>query len=223
MILRRIAFLTISLLTLASALPAKADGTFQAWYQNTIWYRLNPHWSIGNYLDLRVNDAIDDVHTWMVSPRIRYDVNPNLQLQFNTTWVDAFNAENTRLVDSFRLELEANPTFPLTSQLTFSMRNRFEWRWMEGNEDFNTRIRTRPQLEWFVSKTGVFRGFFANYEMIWDFDQERMSETRLVPFGLIFRPTEKLDLRLSYLWRQTVGRAGWYDYHAVVMAATLNF
>jgi hypothetical protein len=223
MIVRRILFWITSLLLLTATAPARADDTFQAWYQTTVWWRLDPKWSIGNYGDLRVNDGVDDVYAWIVSPRLRYDVNPHLQLQLNTSWVDAFNADNSRAIDSFRLELEANPILPLTEQLTFSMRNRFEWRWIEGNEEFNTRLRVRPQLDWLLRSKGLFRGFFANHETFWDFDQNRITETRFVPFGVILRPTQDVELRVSYLWRQTVGADGWYGYHAAVMAATINF
>ncbi|HYF34718.1 MAG TPA: DUF2490 domain-containing protein [Prosthecobacter sp.] len=221
---RRVAALLTSILLLAASLPARGnDDTFQAWYQTTVWHRINSRWSVGTYLDLRVNDGIDDVHTWIVSPRLRYDVNPNLQLQVNTSRVEAFNAENIRPVDSFRLEIEANPTLPLAKSLIFSMRNRFEWRWIEGGAEFNTRLRIRPQLDWLVRSEGLFRGFFANHETFWDFDQHRITETRFVPFGLILKPADAVELRISYLWRQTAGRSGWYGYHAAVAAATISF
>jgi hypothetical protein len=201
----------------------RAEDTFQSWYQTTVWYRINPGWSAGVYGDLRVTDGIDEVYAHIVSPRLRYDVNPHLQLQLNTSWVESFNAENTLPVDSFRLEFEANPSLPLGGGVTLSLRNRFEWRWIEGGQQYNTRIRLRPQLEWLLRKEGFFRGFFANHETFWDFDRHRITETRLVPFGAILRPSEKVDLRLSYLWRQTAGRSGWYGYHAAVASVTFNF
>lgn len=216
-------YLFFTLFFLAGAAPTRADDTFQAWYQTTVWWRINSDWSLGNYADLRVTDGVDEVYAWLMSPRLRYDVNPNLQLQLNTSWVDSFNAENTTPTDSFRLELEANPIIPLTKELTFSMRNRFEWRWIEGNQQYNTRLRVRPQLEWILQSKGLFRGFFANHETFWDFDQHRITETRFVPFGVILKPADNVELRVSYLWRQTVGRSGWYGYHAAVAAATINF
>jgi hypothetical protein len=201
----------------------RAEDTFQSWYQTTVWHHIHSGWNVGFYGDLRVTDGIDEVYAWIASPRLRYDVNSHLQLQLNTSWVDAFNPENTTPTDSFRLELEANPIFPLGENVIFSMRNRFEWRWIEGGQQYNTRIRIRPQFDWLLRKEGFFRGFFANHETFWDFDQHRITETRFVPFGMIFKPADKVELRLSYLWRQTAGRSGWYGYHAAVAAATITF
>lgn len=223
--MRRICVLLSFLILLAVTPVVKAneDDTFQTWYQAMIWWRVDPSWSLGVYGDLRVTDGFGDVYAHFVSPRIRYDVNKNLQLQMNASWIDAFNADATVPIDSFRLEFEANPILPLSDHLVFSMRNRFEWRWIEGDVDYNTRLRVRPQLDWLIRKQGLFRGFFINYETFWDFDQSRITETRLVPFGVILKPTDQLELRLSYLWRQTVGADGWYGYHGAVATATFTF
>lgn len=202
---------------------ARADDTVQAWYQTTLWHRLNSEWSVGSYFDLRLNDGFDDVHTWMISPRVRYDVNRYFQLQLNTSWLESENAEQTDRTDAFRLELEANPTIPLSDQFVFSMRNRFEWRWLDGYEQYNTRIRIRPQLDWILHKQGLFRGFFANNEVFWDLEKDDVTENRLTPFGIILRPADNLDLRLYYLWRHTSGKHEWIDYHALGVNATFTF
>ena len=201
---------------------AHAEG-FQGWYQNTVWLRLNEKWSVGNYVDLRVDDAVSDVHTWMVSPRVRYDLDKVWQLQLNTSFLEAYNADETSRPDWFRLEFEVNPTVPLNESFVFSMRNRFEWRWRDGDADQGFRIRIRPQLDWLLNKEGLFRGFYANNEAFYDFDADRFTENRLIPFGVILRPRQNVDLRLYYLWRHTLGRTEWRDYHGLGVIATVNF
>lgn len=218
----RLLVLVAGILTQTSS-GARADDQAQAWYQSQIFYRLSPHWSVGNYAEARLNDGVGELHTWMISPRVRYDLTSHLQLQFNTSWVEAFNAPQTRKVDSFRLEVEVNPRLELTRDLQFSMRNRFEWRWMEGGEDYNTRARIRPQLDWTISRTGLFRGLYANNEVIYDFDLDRVTENRLVPLGVVLRPSEALEVRVFHMWRRTLGGNTWFDYHAVGVMASLNF
>jgi len=88
---------------MASLVPARAGDQLQGWYQTTVWLRLNEQWSVGNYTEARVNDGLGEIHTWLVSPRVRYDVNPNLQLQLNTTWHEALNEPQTGSVDAFRI------------------------------------------------------------------------------------------------------------------------
>ncbi len=210
------------LLALLTAALAHAEG-FQGWYQNTVWLRLNERWSVGNYLDFRVDDGINGVHTYLVGPRVRYDLNKTWQLQLNTTFVEGLSADETSRPNWFRLEFEANPTVPLGESFVFSMRNRFEWRWRDGDADYGDRIRIRPQLDWVLHKEGFFRGFFANNEFFYDFDADRFTENRLIPFGVILRPHQSVDLRMYYLWRHTRGRTEWRDYSVIGAIATVSF
>lgn len=222
--MRFAALLLFLLAFFSTAVPrARAEHDFQAWYQSTVWWRLNQAWTLGHYTDFRLHDATGDTVTSILSPRIRYDLHPRLQLQLNTSWVEAYNPEGTRKRDSFRIEFEANPNFPLGHNITFSLRNRFEWRWIDAAAEFNTRLRFRPQIEWLPFKSGFFRGFFINNETIYDLDQERVTDNRLVPLGLIFHPAKGTDVRLYYIWRHAAGRQQWFEQHVAAIAMTLNF
>ena len=206
----------------AAIAPGRAD-QLQGWYQNTIWKRLNDQWSVGNYAEARVNDGLGDLHTWILSPRVRYDLHPRLQLQLNTTWVEALNGPQTRSVDSFRLEFEANPNVKLYESVEYSMRNRFEWRRLDNGDAFTTRIRMRPQFDWVMARSGVFRGLYANNEVFYDFTQGRITENRLIPLGAVFRPSPELELRVFHLWRRTLAGTQWFDYQALGVLATYTF
>lgn len=198
-----------------------AEGT-QAWYQNTIWLRLDEKWSVGNDLHLRADDGVGRIHTWIASPRVRYDLSPTWQLQANVSVLEAYNADETAILDWTRFEFEVNPTFRLSDSLTLSFRDRFEWRWRHGG-DYSTRIRIRPQLDWTLRKEGLFRGLYANNEVFYDFTQDRVTENRLTPLGVLLRPNNHLDLRLFYLWRSTRGGQGWRNYHGLGVQAALNY
>jgi hypothetical protein len=198
-----------------------AEGT-QAWYQNTIWLRLDEKWSVGNDLHLRADDGVGRIHTWIASPRVRYDLSPTWQLQANVSVLEAYNADETAILDWTRFEFEVNPTFRLSDSLTLSFRDRFEWRWRHGG-DYSTRIRIRPQLDWTLRKEGLFRGLYANNEVFYDFTQDRVTENRLTPLGVLLRPNDHLDLRLFYLWRSTRGGQGWRNYHGLGVQAALNY
>lgn len=198
-----------------------AEGT-QAWYQNTIWLRLDEKWSVGNDLHLRADDGVGRIHTWIASPRVRYDLSPTWQLQANVSVLEAYNADETAILDWTRFEFEVNPTFRLSDSLTLSFRDRFEWRWRHGG-DYSTRIRLRPQLDWTLRKEGLFRGLYANNEVFYDFTQDRVTENRLTPLGVLLRPNDHLDLRLFYLWRSTRAGQGWRNYHGLGVQAALNY
>jgi len=59
--------------------------------------------------------------------------------------------------------------------------------------------------------------------VFFDFNQERVTENRLTPFGVMLRPSEHLDLRLFYLWRTTHGAREWRNYHGLGVLASLNY
>ena len=212
--------LFLALLTLLPSVLC-AEG-FQGWYQNAVWLRLNEKWSIGNDLHLRVDDSLGHVHTWIASPRVRYDLNSTWQLQANLSAVEADNADETAQVDWTRFEFEVNPTFRLNETLTLSFRDRFEWRWRHGG-DYSTRVRLRPQVDWTLHKEGLFRGVYANNELFYDFHQDRVTENRLTPFGVLLRPNDHLDVRLYALWRTTRGAHGWKNYEVLGVQAALNY
>lgn len=207
---------------LCSPAVARAD-TAQAWYQNTVLYRLNEQWSIGNYLDLRVTDAVGELATTMVSPRVRYDLNPHWSAQINTTWLEAQAADERGRTKFSRLEFELNPRYALANGLTFSARNRFELRWIEDTHGTNQRIRVRPQLDLRTPWAGPLHGVFANNETFYDFDQGRITENRLTPFGLVFKPSEAQEIRVYHLWRYTRIDRQWFDFQALGLMLNLNF
>ncbi len=214
--MRLLAFLTL--------LPAAllAEGT-QGWYQNTIWLQLDERWSVGNFIDLRFDDGVREISTWIVSPRVRYKLNPGLQLQVNASFLESYNADETRRSDWFRLEFELNPTFKLSESLTLTFRDRIEWRWRNWGTDYGYRIRVRPQLNWTINRTGLFRGFYVNNEIFYDFDKNHFTENRLTPLGLTLHPSERMELCLFYLWRTRRGATAWKNYHVFGASASFNY
>ena len=199
-----------------------AEGA-QGWYQHNLWVRLDERWSVGNYLDLRVDDGLRETHTWIASPRVRYDLHPDLQLQFNVSFLEAVNADETARPDWLRLEFEVNPTFRLAEGWTLSFRDRLEWRWRDGGDDYGFRIRVRPQLDWTLRTQGLFRGLYASNEVFYDFDRNRCTENRLIPLGVTLRPSDRVELRLFYLWRTTLGAQRWQNYHVLGALVAMNY
>jgi hypothetical protein len=212
----------LRLLALLLPFGLGAEG-FQGWYQNSVWLRLDEKWSIGNFIDLRADQGFGEIHSWIVSPRVRYAWDDTWQIQANLSVLEALNADETARADWIRLEFEVNPTFRLTDALTLSLRDRIEWRWREGGDDYAVRIRVRPQLDWILRREGWFRGLYANFETFYDFDQDRATEHRLTPFGIILRPWERGELRCYYIMRTVRARAGWRDYDGLGIGTVFNY
>jgi len=216
------AYWTLFFSALCASAPARAD-VAQVWYQNNVFWRLNEQWSIGNYLDLRVTDAVGELATTMFSPRVRYDLHPNWSAQVNTSWVEAQAANAQGRTEFLRLEFELNPHYVLTERLTFSARNRFELRWIEDVDDVNERIRVRPQFDLRTPWAGPVHGVYFNNETFYDFEQGKITENRLTPFGLVFKPTAALELRAYHLWRRTRQGHQWFNFQVLGVLANVSF
>jgi len=214
----------VRLLAFLVLLPAGllAEG-FQGWYQSSVWLRLDDKWSVGAFADLRADQGFGEIHTWILSPRVRYALNETWQLQANLSVLEALNPDETARADALRLEFEVNPTFRLGDTVTLSLRDRLEWRWREGGDDYAVRLRVRPQLDWTLRREGVFRGLYANLESFFDFEQKAYAEQRLVPLGLVFRPWEHGELRCYYILRTVRARVGWRDYDGLGVGTVFNY
>jgi hypothetical protein len=199
-----------------------AEG-FQGWYQHSVWLRLDEKWCVGNSADFRADDGVGEIHTWIVSPRVRYDLNSTWQLQANFSALQAFNADETASTRWLRFEFEANPTFRLSETIRLNLRDRIEWRWREGGDEYAVRFRLRPQVEWAPRREGTFRGLYANFETFYDFDQDRFTEHRLTPLGLVFRPWDHGELRCYYIVRTARGAHGWRDYDGIGFNTAFNY
>ncbi len=201
--------------------PLRSEG-FQGWYQLTAWHRLDERWNVGGFLFLRDDDAVGRMGGWTVSPRIRYDLSPVWQLQFNLSVLESVNTDETDRQQWLRPEFEANPTLPLGGALTLNVRNRLEFRFRDGHENTGVRLRIRPQLEWDCGP-GLLKNFFVSEEVIHDFDADSLTENRLTPLGVTLRASASTEVRLYYMWRHALGHDQWRDYHVAGVATSLSF
>ncbi len=81
----------------------------------------------------------------------------------------------------------------------------------------------RPQLDWTLRTQGLFRGLYASNEVFYDFDRHRCTENRLIPLGVTLRPSDRVELRLFYLWRTTLGAQRWRNYHVLGALVAMNY
>ena len=177
--------------------PALLADEWWAWTHLEIW-RQSP-WTAGLFMANRL-DFDDGAYVQLVSPRLKYELNP---------WLDAglglslLSIENTSTGDRYfqgRPEVELNPKFDLTRHLRLDWRNRMEWRLNEG-ENFTThRSRHRLQLGWTLPEpAGPLTRIFINNEWLIDLHRGEWSENRLVPLGLTFKTSSHTDLDLFYM------------------------
>jgi len=184
------------LIALFAASSAKAD-EWWAWTMLEVWH--HQPWTAGVFLVNRLDFDDGDI-VQMISPRVKYEALPWLDLGLN---LSLLSIENTATGDRYlqaRPEIEATPKFDLTEHLKLECRNRMEWRDNEGEEFTEHRSRHRLQLGWTLpDPVGPLTRVFVSNEWLIDLHKHEWSENRFVPAGFTFKVSGHTDLDLFYM------------------------
>jgi len=157
---------------------------------------------------MRLNHNAQDVSFYLMSPQLKFDFWKNLQLGLNYTHLNfkAFNAAAGREEFRFhhRLELEVNPHWDIGEHFKVSMRNRYEFRWIENIGSDRDRFRHRTNVEVPFKNVLPLQAIFANSEFFYDFVDHRYNENWTVPFGLKFKVNEHVNFSIFYMLQSRV-------------------
>lgn len=140
--------LSFMVVALASVVPASLDARddIQAWQWASLnFWQQGPH-SASLYLDHRLVDDLSTTGVWVGGPLYKYAAHEYLQLGLGFVYLDVKNLETGSWTYQLRPELEINPRFKISDDLSFHFRNRLEVRYIESQSGSNVRSRHRPHL-----------------------------------------------------------------------------
>jgi hypothetical protein len=193
------------LLALACGLvgsAAPAQETFQ--YRPAVNLRLiNPDpVGFNLYTEGRIaNDPSGD--GWHLSPRLVYNATDHLSFElhyrFQQSGLDPEPPDYEEWQDQHRVAVEVNPRFPLGTNLTLRVRNRYEHRWIEDSPSDN-RTRHRFELLWNTPNWGRVTSIYMMNEIFYDWDSLEFSQNRFFPLGVDVRLSRHLTWRTMYFW-----------------------
>lgn len=192
---------------LAIAQPASAN---EWWAWSFLEIYRQPPWMAGLFLGNRADDH-DGSYTQIVSPRLKYEALPWLDLGLGLSSLSIQHPASGIRYSQLRPEFEIDPHLQLSSHLRIDWRNRQEWR---HNDDLtfpaHDRTRHRLQLGWTLPRpVGPLTRLFASNEWLIDLHQRQWTENRLTPLGLTFKLSPKTELDCFYLLLQTKPQDTW--------------
>lgn len=200
--LRRLFYLCLALIP--SAAPAD-----EWWTWTMVEFVHAPPWKAGVFIGSRL-DREAGYTSHILSPRARYELLPWLDLGVGLSLLDIHSPQSDHSFLQVRPELELNPHFVLTPAWRLDMRNRFEWRWNEGQTFTTSRSRHRVQLAWtFPRPLGPWTRLFASHESLLDVHRQAWTEQRFIPLGITFKMAPKTDLDLFYMINSTHFERHW--------------
>lgn len=201
-------------LTAATALQGRDDIMMWNWLSLNLWQ--NDTHKVHAYFDNRIVDDLTEEKLWLGSLRYKFKARKNLQLGFGYTYIDVRTIKTDSWRDQQRLEFEVNPSFKLDDNWKLSLRNRMEVRFYEDRGDSSSRFRHRTQLSRPID-FGPFKSYYANVELFYLLDLEKVNEVRTIPVGSGIKLGENTKLNLFYMIqsKRTGNTSEWNHAHAL--------
>ena len=201
-------------LAAAASLQGRDDVMMWNWLSLNLWQ--NDSHKVHAYFDNRMVNDVTEEKLWLGSLRYKLKSHKNLQLGFGYTYLDVRNITTDSWAHQHRLEFEVNPKFKLDENWTLALRNRMEVRFIEDRDDSSSRFRHRLQLSRPVN-LGPFTSYYANVELFYLLDLDKVNEVRTIPLGTGIELSESTKLNLFYMIQsKRVGStSSWNHGHAL--------
>ncbi|MEN8662758.1 MAG: DUF2490 domain-containing protein [Lentimonas sp.] len=183
-------------LATAASLQGRDDIKMWNWLSLNLWQ--NDSHKVHAYFDNRMVDDLTEEKLWLGSLRYKFKAHKNLQLGFGYTYLDVRNVTTDSWTHQHRLEFEVNPKFKLDENWTLTVRNRMEVRYIEDRDDSSSRFRHRLQLSRPIN-LGPFTSYYANVELFYPLDLDKLNEVRTVPLGGGIQISESTKFNLFYM------------------------
>jgi len=217
------AFLLLAVMTRT----ASAGDDYQYWQQ----FSLKPYKSekvdFLIFSDSRFVSDAQALGLYFFSPRLTYHYSRNLDLGLNYTHIQSRRVNPSVTDESFnfqhRAEVEVNPQWQITDGMKLKMRNRVEFRWIEGRGSDNTRYRQRWTIDLPVKKAGFLKSVYVNSEFFYDAARRNINENRSVPLGLNFKLNDKTGVSVFWMIQSQKGRRDWSSNQILGTLFSLSF
>lgn len=158
-----------------------------------------------------------------LSENFAYQALPNLDLELHYSFFTAKSFANPRFRNRHRLELEVNPSAPITEALTVKWRNRLEWLKEQSDSKIYAILRHRTALALALEDWGRLTQVQMSDEVFYDFTANKISQNRFIPLRLSFNTNCNGNLDLYYMLRSvfSFGLDRWH--HSCVLGSELSF
>jgi len=158
---------------------------------------------------------------YLFSPRVKYKLNENLNLQINSTYLKGLG-KNGDYITQYRFEPEINPNLTIGSVYKIDVRNRVEFRHIEDKGWNNTRYRGRVRLTASLKNAGMLRSLFFDTEYFYDFSLHEHFDQWTIPFGLNMGIAKQLQLQFFYMIQSRNRSEKWFSNHIIGSMLTVK-
>ncbi len=151
--------------------------------------------------EFRFND-FEEFSYFRLSPKFYWKLNDTWKLGTHPV-IEGTN-KNSNWANTYRFDIELNPkSIKLSEGGTYSMRNRWEFRWKEnkGHELFH-RIRHFSKLTWkFSDSNRWFKSYSIGDELFYELDKSKVTMNRFYPIALGLKNDSAISSTIYYMYQ----------------------
>jgi hypothetical protein len=211
------------LLCLSFSFPASASDDLQYWSNWMVKTHEWEPWSLSTYGIVRLDDDVSEATFSLISEQLDYQWRPWLGFGLNYSYISQELGPEGReeFKDQHRIEFDVSPRFQWDERFYIRNKNRFEWRAMEGRGTDNNRFRQRWDLVFPIKDALPVRSVYVGNEYFYDAAFHEINENRVIPFGIDFKLSERVGLKVFYMVQARKEGADWYSNQIVGTFVTI--
>lgn len=212
----------ISLVLIIFFSPLLGENCYSEYWQSLYWKMWeNDSFALKTYVKLETKNHLKSIRSIQFNEQLLWKASKNLSLEIHYTYLHSQSiVSNSKWRWHHRLELEANPLFPLPCHRLIKTRNRLEIIREKDEPKTLYRLRQRTMLV-IPLQNHVLKAFSISNELFYDISTHLFNQDRICPFQLTFALSEKVDLDVFFLIRLFITDAIWRK--SYVIGTQLNF
>ncbi len=197
--LLRVCFFLLTLFYFNCAFGSKTDTEY--------WQYINwKNWEHGPYKlytigEIRLNKDISRVYYYRITENFSFQAFPGLDLEAHYSYITNKSKGATQFKHTSRLELEVNPTLNFDNGISATWRNRLELLKKQRVSHIQFVVRHRALLSFPIENWGCLTSIKTYDEVFYDFDTNKFTQNRFVPFQLSFVLHRDLTINMFLMLR----------------------
>jgi hypothetical protein len=210
-------FLLIGICTISCVGESFASDDWQYWNEFKLKHNINEKIDVHLKLEQRIVDHVGDFALHNYSPGIVYGINKYFDFELN------YKYEREKVNEEWRDEhrLEMIPIIKWEwSGYKFNVRNRFEYRTIEGDDKWRWREKLKIKRNVMMGDF-VFTPFVSE-EIFYDFKEDEFNQNRAA-IGFTKEITKSLEIGLYYLRKSNKRNGSWTGVNVLGTEFVMNF
>lgn len=185
---------------------------YSEYWQKLFWRMWDSNtFAIATYIKIDSKNHLKGIRAYQFNEQFIWQASKNLSIELHYAYINGRPiVEKSKWRWQHRLELEFNPTIPLSCGYFIVTRNRLEIRNLKTEPIIIYRWRQRTMLTIPFKDSTFLQSYSIYNELFYNASDHRISQNRVCPFQLRIAVSKKAELDLYFIFRFINRDNFWY-------------